>query len=138
MIASQAKRRNGGPVLGVSVCVVRDGRVLLTQRAKRPFENLWSLPGGRVEAGEKLAEAALRELREETAVEARLRGIFDWAEIIDAERHMVIAVFLADWTAGEAAAASDVKAVRWAKLKDAGELSLTPGLLGILRKALAR
>ena len=135
MSLRKRKLRLGAPVLGVSVCVIRNGRVLLTQRAKPPFENKWSLPGGRVEGGERLEAAAVRELREETGISARLRGVFDWAEIIGAGKHFVVAVFLAEWEAGEAKAAGDAKAARWMNLEELSELELTPGLGEILRKA---
>ena len=62
--------------LGVNVAVIDDGRVLLTQR--EDFE-VWCLPGGAVEDGESLAQAAIRELQEETGIEAqltRLVGIY--------------------------------------------------------------
>lgn len=133
---TQRKLLKSRPVLGVSVCLIKNGRVLLTQRAKRPFQNTWSLPGGRVEFGERLKEAALRELREETGLGAKLQGIIDWTEIIEAERHFVIAVFLAEWTSGEATAGSDALAARWFELTDLATLKLTPSLGDILRKAL--
>jgi 8-oxo-dGTP diphosphatase len=136
MSLRKRKRRLGAPVLGVSICVIRNGCVLLTRRAKPPFENTWSLPGGRVERGERLEEAALRELREETGIGAELRGVFDWTEIIGAGQHFVVAVFLAGWKTGEAKAAGDAKAARWVSLEETSELALTPGLEEILRKAL--
>jgi ADP-ribose pyrophosphatase YjhB (NUDIX family) len=138
MASQKTKRLSAGPVLGVSVCVVRDGRVLLTQRAEPPFKGRWSLPGGHVEWGERLKDAALRELKEETRLDARLRHIIDWAEIIDEARHFVIAVFLADWVRGEAIAGGDAKDARWADLEELKKLDLTPGLADMLSRALSR
>ena len=60
------------PILAVSLAVFRAGKVLLATRTRAPFAGAFSLPGGGVEAGETLIEAALRELREEVAVEARV------------------------------------------------------------------
>lgn len=61
------------PKLGVSASVWREGKVLLVQRAKPPL-GIWAFPGGHVEPGERLEEAAARELREETGLSARFRG----------------------------------------------------------------
>lgn len=124
-----------GPTIGVSVCVVQAGRVLLTQRARPPFENLWSLPGGHVKRGEGLRDAALRELKEETGINASLGEIIGWNEIIRPEKHVVIAVFTAQFESGEAVAADDAKAVRWVDHREIDTLELTPGLAGIVNKA---
>jgi 8-oxo-dGTP diphosphatase len=127
---------HSGPTIGVSVCVVQAGRVLLTQRARPPFENMWSLPGGHVQRGESLRDAALRELKEETGINARLGDIIGWNEIIRPEKHIVIAVFAAGWESGEAVAADDAKAVRWTAHGEIDRLELTPGLSDIVKKAL--
>jgi mutator protein MutT len=126
------------PVLGVSVCVVKDGCVLLTQRGRPPFEDRWSLPGGHVEAGERLEAAALREVEEETGLTCELLELFDWIEIIGEETHYVLAVFRARWIEGEPQAADDAKAVRWAALEEVKQLKTTPDLDRIVGKALAR
>jgi mutator protein MutT len=129
------EKSSSGPTIGVSVCVVQAGRVLLTQRARPPFENLWSLPGGHVKRGESLRDAALRELKEETGINARLGEIIGWNEIIRPEKHVVIAVFTAQFESGEAVAADDAKAVRWVDHREIDRLELTPGLSGIVNKA---
>jgi 8-oxo-dGTP diphosphatase len=129
------EKSSPGPTIGVSVCVVQAGRVLLTQRARPPFENLWSLPGGHVKRGEGLRDAALRELKEETGINASLGEIIGWNEIIRPEKHVVIAVFTAQFESGEAVAADDAKAVRWVDHREIDTLELTPGLAGIVNKA---
>jgi 8-oxo-dGTP diphosphatase len=129
------EKSSPGPTIGVSVCVVQAGRVLLTQRARPPFENLWSLPGGHVKRGEGLRDAALRELKEETGINASLGEIIGWNEIIRPEKHVVIAVFTAQFESGEAVAADDAKAVRWVDHRELDKLELTPGLAGIVNKA---
>src|SRR3990170_4943589 len=91
----------------VSVCVIRDGQALLAQRSRQPLEGLWSLPGGRIEWGETLHEAALRELAEETSVEAEIRMLLDSVDVIrrDSENHVVdhyvLTTFGAVWRAGQ-------------------------------------
>lgn len=106
------------PILAVSACVWQGDRVLMIQRAKPPV-GLWVLPGGHVELGEKVIEAAHRELKEETGVTADLSHFAGLYDIIqrDAQgqvaRHFVIACYGGLWTGGEAVAASDASAARW-------------------------
>ena len=116
------------PLLAVSACVWRDGRVLMVERAKPPI-GVWVLPGGHVEFGEKLRDAAHRELLEETGVTADLAhfvGLYD-VIIRDAAnavtRHFAIACYGGPWTGGEAVAASDAAQALWMTL---GEISLVP------------
>ena len=118
------------------MCVVKEGRALLTQRARPPFADRWSLPGGHVEGGERLKSAAGREVKEETGLECEIDDLFDWVEIIGEEKHYVIAVFLARWKAGEPSPKDDAKAVRWANVEEARQLKTTPELDQILAKAL--
>ena len=126
------------PVLGVSVCIVNEGGALLSQRARPPFMDRWSLPGGHVEGGERLEAAAKREVAEETGLSCEIQELFHWVEIIGEEKHYVLAVFLARWTHGEPRPADDAKAVRWATAEEARQLPTTPDLDRILARALAR
>src|SRR3972149_3104851 len=95
------------PYLAVSAAIVRDGKVLLVRRARNPARNLYTLPGGAVEIGETLAEAAAREVREETALEIDVIGFAGHREVIvrdkagRVERHFVIMCHAARWRAGE-------------------------------------
>lgn len=65
------------PTPAVGLVCLKGDQVLLIRRGAPPREGEWSLPGGRLEPGERLADAALRELREETGVEAELIGLVD-------------------------------------------------------------
>jgi 8-oxo-dGTP diphosphatase len=129
------------PVLAASVAVLRGGRILLAARGKPPSEGLYSLPGGMVEVGETLGEAALRELREEVGVEAELIGLIAPVEFIerDAEghikHHVVIAAHAARWVSGEPQTGPEAKDIRWVTERDIATLPLTPGLEAILAQA---
>ncbi len=114
--------------------------MLLVLRGKQPSKDLWSLPGGHVELGETLEEAALRELLEETGIEARIETHTHWLDIIrhddsgEVETHYVIAVFRAIWLAGAAIAGDDAAAVLWRAPHDLDDLAMTPGTADRLRK----
>jgi ADP-ribose pyrophosphatase YjhB (NUDIX family) len=131
------------PLLAASVAVIRGGRVLLAARANAPLRRLYSLPGGLVEPGETLAEAACRELREEVGVEADIIGFLDHVEIIERDddgrtrRHFVVAAHAARWRAGEPQIGSEALDVRWVEEHEVAALTTTPGLAAVLRKAFA-
>lgn len=130
------------PLLAASLAVVRDGRVLLARRARPPMAGLWSLPGGLVEPGETLAEAALRETREEVGVEAEILGFNKHVEVIErdgtrARHHYVIASFVGRWLSGEGAAGAEADAVVWADAAEAARLPTTEGLAEVLERAFA-
>lgn len=130
------------PVLAASVAVFRDdGRVLLATRTSPPASDVWSLPGGKVEAGESLTEAALRELAEEVGVSARMIGFNRHVEIIHREadntvaHHYVVASFVAEWTNGEPRTGPEAGAVMWADPFNLGGLATTRQLGDVLRAA---
>lgn len=128
------------PVLAVSLAVFRDGRALVARRGRAPLRGLYSLPGGVVEIGETLQEAALRELREEVGIEARIVAFNDHLQsIVRDERgvkaHYVIASFIGRWTAGEAQSSEEADRVAWIDPTALGDLPVTPGLEAILARA---
>ena len=108
------------PIVGIGVALFRGEDVLLVRRAKPPVSDRWSIPGGAQEIGETVREAALRELHEETGLQARIAGLIDVVDGITRDAagavrfHYTLVDFAAVWVAGTARAASDVAAVRWA------------------------
>ena len=130
------------PIVGVGAVVVKQGRVLLVRRANAPNQGQWSIPGGTVELGETLAQAAVREVREECGVEIEpgdVLSTFDLIQRDDKGRiryHYVLIDLAARYVSGEPVAATDAMEVRWVDEKDLERLDVIPRLLPVLRKAL--
>jgi 8-oxo-dGTP diphosphatase len=117
-----------GPDVGVGAIVVRDGALLMVQRGRVPNRGLWSIPGGKVERGEHLADALRREVREETGLEievGRLAGFIEWME---QDYHFVILDFIATASGvkEDVAPGDDVDDVRWVALDQIRALECTP------------
>jgi ADP-ribose pyrophosphatase YjhB (NUDIX family) len=133
------------PILGVSVGVFRDGRVLVCQRLREPGKGLYLFPGGAVEFGETLGEAALRELQEETAITADLIGFIDHAEVIERtsalddtrHHHIVVCAFAARWRAGEAVLNEEHGDCAWVLPDELERLPTSQNLMQIVRKGTA-
>jgi len=131
------------PVVAVGAVVVRDGRVLLVQRGQEPSEGLWTFPGGVLELGETLEEAAAREVWEECGLRIQPRKVFVVVDRIlhdpmgRVEYHYVIVDMLADYVDGEPKPASDIRQAGWFTAEEAMGLSLTKGVLPLVREALA-
>jgi 8-oxo-dGTP diphosphatase len=122
------------PRVGVSVGVWRGGEVLLVERSGDPSGGLWSFPGGHLEWGESLEDAARREVFEETGLRIILAGIPLVHEVILASegntfRHYVLIVFAATAAANaEPVAASDALSAQFVPPEQLAELNLTPKL----------
>jgi len=130
------------PELCVGVVALHDGNLLMIRRGHGPAAGEWSLPGGRVEHGELLAEAVTRELREETALEAVCGELIGWVERMgddesdsDGDYHYVILDFEvtvlddADPVAGD-----DAAEARWVPLAEVTDLRLVDGLAEFLHE----
>jgi 8-oxo-dGTP diphosphatase len=129
------------PLLAVSVACFRDGKVLLATRTRPPAIGALTLPGGLVEPGERLTEAALRELQEEVGAQAEIVSFNGHAERIERDEegrtkhHYVIASFVARWLSGEPQAGPEAGEIVWADPQALDGLPLTEGLRALLRRA---
>jgi ADP-ribose pyrophosphatase YjhB (NUDIX family) len=129
------------PELAVSAAIFRDGRVLVVRRAQAPAAGSWTLPGGRVELGETLVAAIIREVLEETTLTIRVKGLAGYREMILDQaiegrgRHFVILPFAAEWVSGEVQLNEELGDFNWSTLSEITDLPTTPGLLEILRQA---
>ena len=130
------------PRLGVGAVVVADGAVLLVRRGRPPAAGQWAIPGGRVHPGETLAEAAERELLEETGVRARAGEVVYQFETLDRDEagalrhHYVVIDLQAEYLGGEPRAGADAAEARWVGLGEVDALDLhdaTRDLLGRLQ-----
>jgi 8-oxo-dGTP diphosphatase len=132
------------PFLAVSAAIVRAGQILVVRRARPPAEGLFSLPGGVVESGETLAQALIREVREETSLAIEPVALAGFRETITrdrdgrVERHFVILPFAARWRAGEVALNEELSEARWLDPAELAGLPTTPGLGEIVATALRR
>ena len=121
------------PCAGV-VCF-RGDEVLLIKRGREPRLGQWSIPGGRIEPGEPASIAAMRELREETGVEAGLLGLIDVVDWIDDERHYVLIDYAARWIAREPVAGDDAAEAKFYPVAELGELGLWDETVKVILQA---
>ncbi len=129
------------PTLAASAAVFRGERVLLAKRGFAPGLGLWSLPGGRVEPGETLAEAAAREVREEVNVEADIIAVAAALDFIghDADgtlaSHFVVIAHAALWREGEPQPGPEATEIGWFLPQEVAGLATTRGLADVVRAA---
>ena len=120
------------------VCVgaiARSGdALLLVLRGREPGRGLWSVPGGRVEAGESLADAVVRELREETGLDGACGPLVGWVERIGRDHHFVILDFEVTAVGGDPVPGDDADDARWVPIEALDELPLVDGLVDFLRE----
>jgi 8-oxo-dGTP diphosphatase len=120
-------------VLAVGAVVVDHDRLLLVRRGHGPSGGQWAVPGGRVEAGETLAEAVTRELREETGLEGVCGGLLGVVERIDEDQHFVILDYEVTLVGDdEPVAGDDAAEVAWVELHDVAERDLAEGMAELL------
>ncbi len=128
------------PLVGVGALILKRDRILMAQRGKEPLKGWWSLPGGALEIGERLADGVCREVLEETGLKVRPLGILEVFERITRdssgapEYHYVLIDYMCRITGGILGPGDDVCAVEWVKRRDLPELLITEGTLGVIEK----
>jgi 8-oxo-dGTP diphosphatase len=129
------------PICGVGVVAFRDDEIVLIRRGKEPGRGEWSIPGGAVELGEKVREAAVREFEEECGANITLRDVVDAVDIVSRDQdgkvsyHYVVVDYWAEWVSGILLAGSDVMDARWVKLGDLDGFQLPSWTRAVIEKA---
>ncbi len=128
------------PKVAASAAIFRDdGKVLIGLRGKDPRRLVWSLPGGHIEPGETAAAAALREVREETSIEAKLLGLVDINDVIlkapdDTLRaHYLLTIFYGRWLSGDPVPADDCLEARFVEIEEIDDLPTTDRLMHFVK-----
>jgi len=142
-MTGQAFFHSPSPIPAVIAVVVRDGEALLVRRANPPDEGLWGFPGGKIEFGETVADAAIRELREETGIAAEARDVITTLDILvpsedgSIRQHYILIAMRCRWLSGEPVAGDDALEARWFRVSDLdiGRLAMSADVDVIARRA---
>ncbi|MEM9734368.1 MAG: NUDIX hydrolase [Pseudomonadota bacterium] len=129
------------PLVGVCTAIWRGERMVLVQRGREPNQGQWAMPGGLVDVGEALAEAARREVLEETALKIALPALVEPFEIIRHDNdgrvahHYILIMHAIECLDGEPIAGDDAAAVGWYSLSEMEQLDLTGNTLALAATA---
>lgn len=132
------------PFLAVSAAIIRDGRVFIARRARRPALGVWTMPGGMVEAGETLTGALTREILEETSMTIEPVALAGHREVVvrdeqgRVQRHFVILCFASRWVSGEPILNDELDNSQWIRPSELKTLKTTEGLEEIVAAAFER
>jgi len=121
-----------------SALLVQDecNRILLGQRNKDPQRGSWVIPGGKIHAFERIADAAVRELREETGLVVEVRDLFRVYEILNPpNEHRIVIYSWAKVIGGTPKASDDLSEVRFFLPQELGDIPLTPLVRRVLEDA---
>ena len=119
------------PLVGVGTVTIKSGKILLIRRAFEPGAGKWSIPGGLVEVGEKLSEAAARETEEETGIKVEVLELINVFDMIDrdesgrAKYHYVLVDFLSKPVGGKEGVSDEVTDIKWVTFEEARTMDLT-------------
>ena len=129
------------PMVAAHPLVLKDGRLLLVKRAKEPSKGKWSIPGGRIELGESVYEAARREVLEECSINIEIERLLDVEDMIlkdDDGRisyHFVIVYLIARYATGDIKANSESADIGWFTPAEIAGLDMHPLLRSVLARA---
>ena len=130
------------PLVGVAGVVIKDGCVLMIQRGREPGRGRWSIPGGRLNLGERVREGAEREVFEECGVRIRagdVLGVDDLIQRDDDGRvryHYVLIDLAAEYLSGHPQPSSDAMAARWMPFDELPALEMPDRLRDLLDRVL--
>jgi ADP-ribose pyrophosphatase YjhB (NUDIX family) len=136
--ASDSRRYPARPVLGVGALIYDGPRILLVERGRPPLAGFWSLPGGVVETGERLEDALVREVLEETGLSVtanEIATVFERLMPDDSGRceyHYVLIDFYCSVTGGELRPGDDSKSAQWVALDALPKLPMTEGTVAVI------
>lgn len=129
------------PRLAVGAVIVdprADGpHVVLVRRTSPPRVGQWSLPGGKVERGETLERAVVREIREECGLDVRVGPLLEVIELIDERVHYVVLDYVCSVVGGALRAGDDASEAAWVAAYDLAEYSVTEAVARVISRAIA-
>jgi 8-oxo-dGTP diphosphatase len=113
------------PSLTVDGVIIKDNKVLLIKRRNEPYKNRWAIPGGFVEYGEKTEDAVIREIKEETGLEAKIDGLIGVYSDPDRDprKHVVSIAYLLTDIKGKEKGGDDAKEAKWWYINDLPDLA---------------
>jgi 8-oxo-dGTP diphosphatase len=139
----QAFSFSPSPIAAVIAVIVHEGQTLLVRRANPPDAGLWGFPGGKIEHGETVEAAALRELTEETSVQGESLGVITALDVFDRtdegelRRHFILIAVRCRWLSGVPSAGDDALEARWFRIADLNpeNIPMSAGVDLIARRA---
>jgi 8-oxo-dGTP diphosphatase len=145
-LGKEGRRYPDRPIAGVLAVVMRGDRVLVVRRANPPMPGRWGFPGGVLELGETVAQGAMRELFEETGIEAEAAGPLTVIDTIERDPegrvryHYTLVAVIGHWQSGEGVPGDDADELAWLTRSEIVEQGLptAPALLPLIDLALAR